>query len=210
MPKDLAKEIFKLPPYLKFDPNLLPAIQNLTALGYKPGDIGIILGYAGDKASRWINDLKNNHKDVGDALDAGRSMANTYLISQMFKAAAGYEHQEVEEVHEWILVDDQGREIVRRDRHTGPCHRKKIKTKERKTTKVRPPSSHLAVFLAINKLGDEFAMKSEINRKTINIDLDSEDANPSAASIRKLASALLKAADRQDKEEIIDAEPVSD
>ena len=91
---------YELAKNTRFDPKLLPAIQNLRALGFKLGDIGMILGYAGKNSRDLLKNLAQTNEDVNNALAIGKDMSKTYMIEQMYRSACGYEYDEVEKTFE--------------------------------------------------------------------------------------------------------------
>lgn len=171
------KELYKLPLHHKFDPNLLPAIQNLKALRYKPGQIGMILGYAGKNSRDWIKNLSHNNSEVKNALEIGEEMSKSYLIEQAYKSGVGYEYVEEHDIQ---------KETLNRDGEVVTLHEtKKIK-------KDRPPSSRMIMFLACSKMPDEFFNRMEAGKKGMTINISDK---LSADQIKELAGNLAKFAD---------------
>ena len=98
--------------YTKFEPILLPTIQNLVSLGYSDADIGIIIGYSGKDARNWLKGLKCRNKDVAAICEFGKYQANLQLVSRAFQLATeGYDYVEV--VDEFpVVVDNDGKETM--------------------------------------------------------------------------------------------------
>ena len=100
---------FQIEKGTRFDKNLLPLIQNLSAEGRSEADIGIVLGYAGKDPAQWLKDLKRNHPEVRDAWEAGRQLADLKLVQTAFEVATGYDFTETEESFRQIekMVDGE-------------------------------------------------------------------------------------------------------
>lgn len=161
---------FVLPKYTRFNTILLPVLQNLTALGLTESDIGAIVGFQGKNADDWLNDLKRHHPEVKDACAIGKTVADSFLVAQMFRSAIGYEYEEVE---------------YKRDKETGEM------VEYKRTVRHQPSNAQLAMFLAVNRMPDQFKQKVEVTKKTFNIDGKIE---VSADQIERLAGALINEA----------------
>ncbi len=144
---------FKLPPRTRFDMALLPIIQNLVAAGMTESDIGAIVGYQGKNADDWLNELKRQHPEVMDAYKAGRRIADSIQVAEMYKSAIGYDYQEVEEEYKITVDPDTGEEIT-------------VKTGAKVKHKHQPGNAQLAIFLATNRMPDQFKNRIEATKKS--------------------------------------------
>ena len=88
-----------------FNDELLPIIQNLTALGYQPNAIGQIVGFAGELSRDWLKSLMKDNVDVAEAVKTGRILAQAVTLARMIKAAMGYSYEEVDEY--WEPTDEK-------------------------------------------------------------------------------------------------------
>lgn len=175
---------YVLPMRTRFDPNFLPVIQNLTAMGMTESDIGVIVGYQGKNAHDWVNELKKNHPEVKDAAQIGKMIADSFLVAQMYKSACGYEYVE----EEWKLDEDT---------------QEMVKVKEKVVH--QPANAQLAMFMATNRMPEQFRHKIELTKKGFIIDSTSE---VSSDQIERLAGALMDESKRvkQIESTVIDVE----
>lgn len=173
------ERMFKLPKGVGYDANFLPIIQNLSALGYPAADIGMILGYAGKDARQFIKNLSKNYSDMAEAIKIGNSMANSYLVAQMFKSAVGYDYDE---------------EDFKYTHNEDGTVKNKIQTGGK--TKHYSGSPQLAMFVAANRMPESFVNRLEIHKK--NFDLFKEVPKD---TIKRLAGKLLEYADHRKKVE---------
>jgi len=167
---DESKRKFVLPPHTHFDAKLLPVIQNLTAMGLTESDIGVIVGYQGIHADDWLNNLKLTHPEVKTAAEIGKYIADSFLVAQMYKAACGYDHVKQE---------------FKRDKETGEM----VLFKE--TLEHQPSNAQLAMFVATNRMPEQFKHRIDITKKGFIIDATQEI---SAEQIEKLAGKLMEEA----------------
>lgn len=102
--------VVSLKKYTKFDPTLLPTIQNLLSLNYNEADIGIIVGYSGKDARNWLKGLKERNDDVRAICEVGKHQANLRLVSRAFQLATeGYDY--IETVDKFpVVFDPDGKE----------------------------------------------------------------------------------------------------
>lgn len=148
----MVKKKYQLALRSKFNPALLPAITNLVRLGCSEADIGVILGYSGKDAREWIKGLKKRNMDVRDACELGKQMANIALVSRAFQLAmTGYEYVETEETYKaGVLIE--------------------TKTKKKHTK----PNVALLQTLLRSRLPQDFSQTIKIDKRTLNIDIDSD------------------------------------
>jgi len=148
-----APRKFTLKRGTKYDPNILPVLQNLTALGMSQADLGMILGHLGDKR-QYIKNMVANNPDAKEAVAIGRNMADINLVAQAYKSACGFEYDEVSEQYD----------------HSGELIKKTV------TKKFQKPEPNLAMFLLTNRLPDQFQSvhKIEVNKKDVSINANME------------------------------------
>ena len=175
---------YVLPERTQYDPNFLPVLQNLVALGLTESDIGAIVGYQGAHSEDWLGNLKQRHPEVQDACEIGARVSNANLVAHMVKAANGYNYEEVK---------------YRRDTDTGEM------VEYERTLKHHPANPTLAMFVATNRMPDQFKHRIETTRKSFIIDAKGE---LSSAQIEKLAGTLMEESRRvkQVESEVIDVE----
>jgi hypothetical protein len=161
---------FVLPKHTKFDPNFLPVIQNLTAMGLTESDIGVIVGYQGEHTNDWLNNLKLIHPEVKDAAAIGKYIADSFLVAQMYKSAVGY---------------DYVTQKFKKDKETGEMELVE------ESIQHQPANAQLAMFVASNRMPDQFKHRIDLTRKGFIIDA-SEPI--SSEQIEKLAGKLLEEA----------------
>ena len=133
---------------LHFDMSLLPIIQNLAALGKSEADVGMIIGYAGRKPEKFIEQLKKECPDVAIALEVGRRLADTELVTTAFEAAVGYEY--TEETKDFKIVrtyNEETGDLVSED---------KVLIKHKKMKKHQRPDSAILRMLLVSRLPDYF------------------------------------------------------
>lgn len=170
-PWDSKERKFVLPKGSQFDTSLLPVIQNLTAQGLTEADIGRIVGFQGAEAASWLSHLKQRNDMVHDAAEVGYRMADAALVAQMYRAAVGYDYEEVEENYGI-------------DKLTGEWGLKGKKVK----TKHQPPNPQLAIFLAVNHMPDLYKNRVETTKNGFQIHASTE---LSAEQIAGLAGKLM-------------------
>lgn len=178
---------------LNFDLALLPVIQNLATLGKSEADVGMIIGYAGRKPKKFIEQLKKQFPDVAIALEVGRQLADTELVTTAFEAATGYKY--VEEVKTYIFRDKINEE-------TGEVTREKILKSIKKTPKHIKSDSAILKMLLLSRLPDYF-----IDSKKVTL-TQAIDGDVTEDEIRRFAGALLAGLPKKqvDSREIIDSE----
>lgn len=179
MVEDLVKEnkIFVRDKDSHFQPDDLPVIQNLIAMGYDAGDIGVILGYQG---SNWKVAAGKTLPEYKEAMEIGQKMADAYIVSQIFKQAVGYDYDEV--IETFKAVPDF-------DKETGEPTTKLIKTEEKVHHKHALGNGRLAEFLALNRLPGIFKKQLEITKRGFEIQAHAE---LSADQINRLAGRLME------------------
>jgi len=183
-----APRKFTLKRGTKYDPNILPVLQNLTALGMSQADLGMILGHLGDKR-QYIKNMVANNPDAKEAVAIGRNMADINLVAQAYKSACGFEYDEVSEQYD----------------HSGELIKKTV------TKKFQKPEPNLAMFLLCNRMGDEFSSvhKIEVNKKETSIHTNLEVTQD---QIAELSGKLLEMATERKviKAKVIEDEKVQD
>ena len=153
----MSKNKYQLALHSKFNPALLPAISNLVGLGMSESDIGIIVGYSGKNPREWLAGLKKRNQDVKEACEVGKKMANVALVSRAWQLAVeGYDYLEEETTYK--IVDG---ERVETD----------FKTKKKP---VKPNTALLQILLR-SRLPEDFSQTIKIDKRTMNIDMDSEE-----------------------------------
>ena len=129
----------------KYDPDITPQLAEQYARdGYLDKQIAEILGVSAETFSRW----SKKHIQLGQALKRGREVANVELKQAMLKTASGYD---VDEEETTVILD-----------------KNKQPKGYRRTTRKRhiPPSTTMQIFLAKNRMPDEFR---DVNRQEVNI-----------------------------------------
>ena len=149
------RELFALRRNTGYVKELLPAIQNLTSLGYSESDIGVLLGYMGKNKRAWLNNLKHKYPDVKKAVENGLALANAQLVSSLYDAATGYDYQE--ETVDYKMVQDKD----------NPDRTKEIKIGKHERKKHKAGEVRAAMFLLINRLPHLFKNSIEVNKKEI-------------------------------------------
>jgi len=122
-----------------WDSSLLPVIQNLTACGATAADLGMILGYQGKDAARFIANLKSKIPDFKKAIHA-------------FRSAIGYDYTE-EELWYKLVQDPQNPEKL-----------KEIPFKRKVFKKHKPGNARLLIFLAENRMPEHFKRAEQVHK----------------------------------------------
>lgn len=161
---------FTLPLRTRFDMALLPIVQNLVAAGMTESDIGVIVGFQGKNSDDWLNELKRKHPEVMDAYHAGRQIADSIQVAEMYRSAIGYDYEEVDEE---FSVNEEG---------------ELIKVGEKHKHRHQPGNAQLAIFLATNRMPDQFKNRIETTKKSFTINGQVE---LSGEQIERLAGKLL-------------------
>ncbi len=163
---------------LHFDLSLLPIIQNLAGLGKSEADIGVIIGYAGRKPGKFIEQLKKDCPDVAIALEVGRRLADTELVTTAFEAAVGYDY--TEETKDFKYVD------VRAEETGEVIGRTKVLVKVKNSKKHQRPDSAILRMLLISRLPDYFIDSKKVTLTQI------MDTDPTEDEIRRFAGKLME------------------
>lgn len=132
---------------ISFDMSLLPVIENLAKLGKSEADIGMIIGYAGRKPEKLMKQLKEQYPDVAIALEVGRRLADTELVTTAFEAAVGYDY--TEETKDFKIVREVNEE-------TGEVSEERRLMKHKKMKKHQRPDSAILRMLLLSRLPDYF------------------------------------------------------
>jgi len=187
---DKKERKWELAPGARWDEALLPVIQNLAAQGCTESDIGMILGASPERAKDLVVGLKRNHKDVRQAWEAGTRMANVLLVAQMLRSAIGYDY--VDEDEEYKYVQDP----------SDPTKLKEILVGKKVRKRTQPANAALAMFMAANRMPDQFVDRKVLEQRSIELKLDHI---PTTDQIETLAGKL---ASLKDNRKIIEAEIV--
>lgn len=163
---------------LNFDMSLLPVIQNLASLGKSEADIGVIIGYAGRKPGKFLEQLKKDCPDVAIALEVGRRLADTELVTTAFEAAVGYDY--TEETKDFKYVD------VRNEETGEVIGRTKVLVKVKNSKKHQRPDSAILRMLLISRLPDYFIDSKKVTLTQI------MDTDPTEDEIRRFAGKLME------------------
>ena len=162
---------------ISFDMSLLPVIQNLAALGKSEADVGMIIGYAGRKPGKFIEQLKKQFPDVAIALEVGRRLADTELVTTAFEAAVVYDY--TEETKDIKIV----REV---DEETGEVSEEKRLMKHKKMKKHQRPDSAILRMLLLSRLPDYFIDSKKVTLTQV------MDSDPTEDEIRRFAGKLME------------------
>ena len=163
---------------LDFNLALLPVIQNLAALGKSEADVGMIIGYAGRKPEKLMKQLKKQFPDVAIALEVGRRLADTELVTTAFEAAVGYDYSEETKDFKIVqVVDEETGEVVREERRL---------IKHKKMKKHQRPDSAILRMLLISRLPDYFIDSKKVTLTQV------MDADPTEDEIRRFAGKLME------------------
>jgi hypothetical protein len=163
---------------INFDMALLPVIQNLATLGKSEADIGMIIGYAGRKPKKFIEQLKKQYPDVAIALEVGRRLADIELVTTAFEAAVGYDY--VEETKDYKIVH-----IVNEE--TGEVTGEKRRLIKHKVSKKHQrPDSAILRMLLLSRLPDYFIDSKKVTLTQV------MDSDPTEDEIRKFAGKLMQ------------------
>lgn len=160
--------VYKLPLHTRYNPQFLPTIQNLTAMGLTESDIGAIVGFAGKNPDDWLNELKRRHPEVKDASAIGKQIADSFLVAEMYKSACGYEYS---------------KKRYKKNKETGEMELVE------ETIEHQPANAQLAMFIATNRMPEQFKHKIELSKKGFIIDSSNE---ATSEQIERLAGALME------------------
>lgn len=129
----------------KYDPETMPAkAEEYAKSGYLDKQIAEKFGIRATTFCAWLN----KYPELQESLKKGREAANVELKQAMLKTAAGYD---VEETETTVILDKD-----------------KNPKGYRKTTRKRhiPPSTTMQIFLAKNRMPDEF---QDVNRQKVEL-----------------------------------------
>lgn len=163
---------------INFDMSLLPVIQNLATLGKSEADIGMIIGYTGRKPGKFLEQLKKDCPDVVIALEVGRRLADTELVTTAFEAAVGYDY--TEETKDFKIVrtyDEETGDLISED---------KVLMKHKKMKKHQRPDSAILRMLLVSRLPDYFIDSKKVTLTQV------MDADPTEDEIRRFAGKLME------------------
>jgi len=177
-----------------FDMSLLPVMQNLAAMGLTEADIGMIIGYTGRKPGSLLKKLKEQYPEVRTALELGKKLADTELVTTAFQAATGYDYLEVAKEYRWEDEEDE------EGNPTGK--RVKVLIKEKETPKHVRSDSKILAMLLISRMPESF-----IDSKKLIETLPTDLSDSTRDEILKFAGALANTlrAKKIESKDIIDA-----
>lgn len=153
--KKAPPRIFKRDVALQFHDDLLPVIQNLTACGFQPHEIGQIVGFAGELSRNWLKELMKGRTDVAEAVKTGRILAQAAILARMIQSAMGYNYEEVDEY--WVPSGEK---------KSDGCIKWAL---DRKTVKKRHTQANMQAILALANKFQVFKVNensSEIDNST--------------------------------------------
>jgi hypothetical protein len=130
----------------QIEPNL-EKIKHWVEEGYSHQQIYKMLGVSHTVFYRYKNpNSKNYKKEFAEILEIGTQGLKINLEKALYKEAMGYEYTEttVEIDEDSTGVDSEGRQI------------KKLKKKQKKTTKIARPNANLLIFALCNKFPNEW------------------------------------------------------
>lgn len=185
---DKKERKWKLAPGARWDEALLPVIQNLAAQGCTESDIGMILGADPERAKGLVSRLKGSHEDVRQAWEAGVRMANVQLVAQMLRSAIGYDVEDIDEEYKYVQDPKD------------PTKLKEILVAKKVKKRTQPANAALAMFMAANRMPDQFVDRKVLEQRSIELKLDKI---PTTEQIETLAGKL---ANLKEDRKIIEAE----
>jgi len=155
----MQKAIVKKPDKASISAELLPILQNLSALGLTQKQIGVCLGFQGKGARKWLERLMHRHPEAREAWKEGQKQADAALISSMYQAAIGYTTRQVKRKYKF------------EPNPTNKNRPKKVLVEEEEVEKTLPPVPQLAMFLALNHMPEFYKNKVELEKRTLSVDL---------------------------------------
>lgn len=190
---------YKLPENMDINVQFLPVIHNLAALGFSTVEIGVILGCQAKYRNRWLfKRTGGRNQEISDAFKAGTEMADIVLVSQMYRAAVGYDYTETDVVYDVKLV---GGSVVN-GKLVG-AKEIKVPREVREKKRHKPSDPQLMTLLAMNRnLGLEKV--NTVLKKSINVNVEEVG---SREQIEKLAGKLMEFnEDRERTSEVSDGD----
>ena len=163
----------------KLDMALLPVIKNLAAKGLTEADIGMIIGYTGRNPGKFLAKLSEECPDVLIALQAGKRLADTELVTTAFETATGYSYKE--QIKEYVYDDV----VNEAGEPTG--ERIKILVKQKDSKKHMRPDASVLKMLLMSRLPDYFT-----DSKKAKEDDGMGDVDPTEAEILRAAGTIMK------------------
>jgi hypothetical protein len=181
---------FKLAKGARWDSGLLPVIQNLAACGCTESDIGVILGADKDRALTLVANLKAKHPDIKKAWQAGIQMAHSILVAQMLRSAIGYDYEDVDLEYKYVQNPKNPEEL------------KEVLVGKKVRKRHQAANAPLAMFMASNRMPDQFVDRKVLERRSIEVKLDKV---PTEHQINDLAGKLRRI---QEDRKVVEAELV--
>lgn len=178
----------------KLDMVLLPIIKNLAAKGLTEADIGMIIGYTGRNPGKFLTELSEKYPDVAIALQVGKNLADTELVTTAFETAIGYRYVEETKEYKYVDVEDADGNVTGRE---------KVLVKSKRTPKIQRADASVLKMLLMSRLPDQFTDTKKAQDIDPLIDGDSTEAE-----LLRFAGAIMKIAKntKEVKSEVIDAE----
>lgn len=163
--------------------NLLPVIQNLTALGFTIADVGIMLGYCGKDPEGWFYRLKEKYPDINKALEIGKNLGDIELIKTAMQESLGYWIEEDEILSENVFEIP----VVGLGEKCKPMKDKWVKKEKKTKRKFIQPNTQLLFKLLCCRLPEFFSdvKKIEVDKRSISLKGNIEE------EIKQFAGALL-------------------
>lgn len=174
---------------------LLPIIKNLASKGLTEADIGMIIGYTGRNPGKFLTQLSEKYPDVAIALQVGKDLADTELVTTAFETATGYDFNETMKEYKYVDVEDADGNITGRE---------KVLVKEKKIKKHMKPDASVLKMLLMSRMPDYFTD----TKKGKDVD-PLDDGDSTEAELLRFAGAIMKIAKKQkvvESQEVIDAE----
>jgi hypothetical protein len=178
----------KVHPLAKFNYDYVNVAARLKAAGFTDADVAYAIGVSKDAVANW----KDKYPQFKEACDEGRRIAQSHLVAQAIRAAAGYDYTEENE-----KLEQQGHN------EDGTPHY--VVTSKSVFTKHQRPDPKLLVFLLSNLDPEQWkaAHKIQIDQnKNVHITIDGKVASD---QINKLAGQFIMPA-KQIEATVIDEE----
>jgi len=149
---------------VKFDYKYVKMVSRLMASGVDQKDLAFVLGVQPETISRW----KSKYPTFRKAIEDGKEMAVSHLITTGLRAATGYD------------IEETTTEYEKKDNEW-------VEVKKKVVKKQREPASGLLMFFLTNLAPEQFKKRMEIDSKSVKVNLKGEDV---AAGIQELAGKL--------------------
>jgi hypothetical protein len=140
------KRVNKVRSDAKYDKvEVVPVVRSLVGLGFKEVEIGIILGVKEATLHSW----KSRYPKLFEANAEGKQIMKGLLCAEMFRAATGYDYEEVDTTYKVPISCSNAEEAVKQAL---------MKTPEKVVVhkKHQNGNAELQKFLANNLMGETF------------------------------------------------------